>query len=541
MRTIKILIGLLFISACAFAQSIGIYPQVNASGTDTYVASFSGVTPAPTSYSNGQRFAIKFTNANTGASTININALGVKTIVKSGSSSLEAGDISSGQILILIYDGTNLQIVGGGGGSSGGGDFWPLSGEAVIGSSDYVVKTVPTGRLFFYPETDGGVISIGGDYGGEAGGYSEGTYIFGGLSGGSLGTQGISLDHTFGITIAGQSKFQGITNRAGFNIGTINGGIAGNPSAGLVNGQGWLNGTTNKIMFQINGTRREMATEAYVDAVDVLKANLASPTFTGTVVLPSTTSIGTVSNTEIGFVDGLTSAAQTQIDLKAPLASPTFTGTVVLPSTTSIGTVSNTELSYVDNVTSSIQTQFTNKQAVDSDLTAIAALTPTNDDVMQYKSGAWANRTIPQVRTDLGQVANLTFQEGSITYTNQPNTEQYLSGVDTHRIVFDATNYTQVRITCYVRVSSASVNSPRLYLQYTTQSPTTASPTWVTIGAGTVASGEAVTMGSSANRSTSWITIPAPAKGDILFRVATNGGDGVEDPQVASVVVQFKN
>jgi len=42
----------------------------------------------------------------------------------------------------------------------------------------------------------------------------------------------------------------------------------------------------------------------------------------------------------------------------APIASPTFTGTVVLPSTTSIGTVTSTELGYVDGVTSAIQTQF---------------------------------------------------------------------------------------------------------------------------------------------------------------------------------------
>jgi len=46
------------------------------------------------------------------------------------------------------------------------------------------------------------------------------------------------------------------------------------------------------------------------------------------------------------------------LNLKAPLASPTFTGTVVLPSTTSIGSVTSTELGYVDGVTSSIQAQF---------------------------------------------------------------------------------------------------------------------------------------------------------------------------------------
>ena len=66
-----------------------------------------------------------------------------------------------------------------------------------------------------------------------------------------------------------------------------------------------------------------------------LKAPLSGPTFTGTVVLPSTTSIGTVSSTEIGYVDGVTSAIQTQLDAKlatstaastyAPLSSPSLT------------------------------------------------------------------------------------------------------------------------------------------------------------------------------------------------------------------------
>jgi microcystin-dependent protein len=65
----------------------------------------------------------------------------------------------------------------------------------------------------------------------------------------------------------------------------------------------------------------------------------------------------TASTTELNYTDGVTSAIQTQIDTKAPSAGPTFTGTVVLPSTTSIGTVSATELGYVDGVTSAIQTQ----------------------------------------------------------------------------------------------------------------------------------------------------------------------------------------
>ena len=47
----------------------------------------------------------------------------------------------------------------------------------------------------------------------------------------------------------------------------------------------------------------------------------------------------------------------------APTVSPTFSGTATLPSTTSIGNVSATEITYLDGVTSNIQTQLAAKQA----------------------------------------------------------------------------------------------------------------------------------------------------------------------------------
>jgi hypothetical protein len=40
-------------------------------------------------------------------------------------------------------------------------------------------------------------------------------------------------------------------------------------------------------------------------------------------------------------------------------------------------------------------------QPVDADLTTIGGLSPSNDDVLQRKAGAWANRTIAQLKTDL--------------------------------------------------------------------------------------------------------------------------------------------
>jgi hypothetical protein len=44
--------------------------------------------------------------------------------------------------------------------------------------------------------------------------------------------------------------------------------------------------------------------------------------------------VANVSDTEIGYLDGVTSAIQTQLNAKAPLDSPTFTGTVSLPNNT---------------------------------------------------------------------------------------------------------------------------------------------------------------------------------------------------------------
>ena len=52
----------------------------------------------------------------------------------------------------------------------------------------------------------------------------------------------------------------------------------------------------------------------------------------------------TLSTTELNYVDGVTSAIQAQVDLKADKANPTFTGTVTLPSTTSVGDVSASEI-----------------------------------------------------------------------------------------------------------------------------------------------------------------------------------------------------
>jgi len=133
---------------------------------------------------------------------------------------------------------------------------------------------------------------------------------------------------------------------------------------------------------------------------------------TGTLVLPSTTQTFTTTNlnvtnlvlggttvtataAELNYVGGATSALQTQMNLKAPLASPTFTGTVVLPSTTSIGTITDTELGYVDGVTSNIQTQMNTKAPIASPTFTTATTSPFYKVVAGEGNGIcfWADCT----------------------------------------------------------------------------------------------------------------------------------------------------
>jgi hypothetical protein len=79
-----------------------------ASGTDTYTVSITGVT----AYNLNDAYAIGFTNANTGASTLNINGLGAVNIAKNNTVPIIGGDIQANQQFIAIYDGTNFQLLG---------------------------------------------------------------------------------------------------------------------------------------------------------------------------------------------------------------------------------------------------------------------------------------------------------------------------------------------------------------------------------------------------------------------------------------------
>lgn len=82
----------------------------DAGANDTYTATLS---PAPSAYVTGNHYRFKANTANTGAATINFNALGAKTIVKAAggiTTALADNDIRAGQWVDLVYDGTNMQM-----------------------------------------------------------------------------------------------------------------------------------------------------------------------------------------------------------------------------------------------------------------------------------------------------------------------------------------------------------------------------------------------------------------------------------------------
>jgi len=73
--------------------------------------SYGFVTGAITAYTTGMQVFVNIGVANTGAATLQINALGAKAIKKRHDQDLITGDIEVGQIVHLIYDGTNFQML----------------------------------------------------------------------------------------------------------------------------------------------------------------------------------------------------------------------------------------------------------------------------------------------------------------------------------------------------------------------------------------------------------------------------------------------
>jgi len=246
-----------------------------------------------------------------------------------------------------------------------------LGAKATIPTLDNDGQALLTGALFY--DTAAAKMKV----------YTGSAWI---LAGSSI--SGITATTTYTAT-AGQTTFN-ITYDVGFVHVYINGVKMTTSDFTATNGTSIVLGVgcvVNDIVECLGFGTFVVAntyTKTEADNLLVLKSPLASPTFTGTVVLPSTTSIGTVSNTEIGYLDGVTSAIQTQLGAKANLASPTFTGTPAA-STAAVGT----------NTTQLATTQFVNSEIAGDVGVANSSLVKTalnaSGSAPIYACRAWVN------------------------------------------------------------------------------------------------------------------------------------------------------
>jgi len=77
---------------------------------DTYVLTPTFTGFAPAAYLLGMQVRFMPANTNTGASTINVNGLGAKSIVSQSGGALKAGDLTAGESYTIYYDGTNFVL-----------------------------------------------------------------------------------------------------------------------------------------------------------------------------------------------------------------------------------------------------------------------------------------------------------------------------------------------------------------------------------------------------------------------------------------------
>jgi hypothetical protein len=89
---------------------LGGITKATAAGTDTYTTTIVGVT----GYVDGDTYLIRFTNGNTTAATLNINTLGAKSLYRNNDGALIGGDIWDGAEMLCVFNSTldGFQCIG---------------------------------------------------------------------------------------------------------------------------------------------------------------------------------------------------------------------------------------------------------------------------------------------------------------------------------------------------------------------------------------------------------------------------------------------
>jgi Chaperone of endosialidase len=173
-----------------------------------------------------------------------------------------------------------------------------------------------------------------------------------------------------------------------------------------------LEGSVGAVVVASNDITDGAVSTDKLAASAVTTAKIANDAVTAAKLADTSVTPGSYTNSSI-TVDAqgrITAASSGSLASLATLASPTFTGNVVLPSTTTIGDISATELSYLNNVSSSIQTQLDLKINKTSLPVSVSDYGAVGDGVTDNTT-AFSNAA--QARTGA-----VTFSDNNITRAN---------------------------------------------------------------------------------------------------------------------------
>ncbi len=197
----------------------------------------------------------------------------------------------------------------------------------------------------------------------------------------------------------------------------------------------YLNGVSSAIQTQLDAKQPTITGSASTIDTESLTANRAVISNGSQKI-----AVSDVTDTELGYLDGVTSSVQTQIDSKqatitggaSTIASSDLTASRALQSNGSgkveVSDVTTTELGYLDGVSSAIQTQINGKQNSDAQLTDIAGLTPTDSNFIVGDGSNFVTESGATARTSLGLGSistqasnNVSISGGSVTGLGSPS------------------------------------------------------------------------------------------------------------------------
>jgi len=197
----------------------------------------------------------------------------------------------------------------------------------------------------------------------------------------------------------------------------------------------YLNGVSSAIQTQLDAKQATITGSASTIDTESLTADRAVISNGSQKI-----AVSDVTSTELGYLDGVTSAVQTQIDSKqatitgaaTTIDTEDLTASRALTSNGSgkveVSAVTSTELGYLDGVSSAIQTQLDAKQASDAQLTDVAGLTPTDSNFIVGDGSNFVTESGATARTSLGlgsiatQAANnVSISGGAVTGLGSPS------------------------------------------------------------------------------------------------------------------------